>query len=443
MQTKKDLERHRRIKRKKMRRRLFSLLVFILTLIYLPAVWNWLFSSRIEIGSVNTANLEIKAPIKGVFVRKERILESPGSGIVIPGAEYGEKMAVRQKIASFVSSDMKDLVANYNRMQVEILQRVISAYENAGRFERKTWEEAIEKQIEKLTDHINSGDYNGVDSVKESIDDVLTARARDMLEDASLGTQFTAEREELERLKNSIERAETAVISPESGVVSYYCAGDEDMWLPENRNSITVADVDRVSEKEYPVQRWITPGEIEVKPGQSFGKLVTNDEAWVAFYVPAKQFEQVHSRFQKAKMEGRALELEIEVTGLNRRLPVSIEGFGESGGEYGMVIAHMTSFIELTMDMRGFSGNLVLNSYSGMKVPHESLFNKNSVDGTADIIIVDMNKARYRRVRIIAEQDSYAIIDNIESAAKDEQVNVFDIYVINPKNIEEGQVIEQ
>ena len=78
-----------------------------------------------------------------------------------------------------------------------------------------------------------------------------------------------------------------------------------------------------------------------------------------------------------------------------------------------------------------------------MKVPLRSLFNINSVDDTADICLLDMDRAKFVRVRIVARQDNYAIIESIDVTDAKQSVNIFDVYLINPKNVEEGQVIDK
>ncbi|NMA66349.1 MAG: hypothetical protein GX957_08950, partial [Clostridiaceae bacterium] len=76
-------------------------------------------------------------------------------------------------------------------------------------------------------------------------------------------------------------------------------------------------------------------------------------------------------------------------------------------------------------------------------VPIRSLFNINSVDNTADIAVVEMDKAVFKRIRIIGQQDTYAIIENLDPTKEKDNVNVFDIYLVNPKNVTEGQVVEK
>ena len=128
---------------------------------------------------------------------------------------------------------------------------------------------------------------------------------------------------------------------------------------------------------------------------------------------------------------------------IQERIPVTIERIGEKSEGVQLITARMSKMIEKTMDYRGVKGNLVINSVTGMKVPLRSLFNLNTVDDTADIAIVEMDKAKFVRVKIVARQDSNAIIENIDTTDTENCVNIFDVFLVNPKNVVEGQVIER
>jgi len=430
-------------KKRRNRRRLFSLLVFILLLIYLPALWNWLFSANVEIGVIKTATLELKAPLRGVMVRKEELLASPGDGIIIPAVQYGDKVSAYQDIASYISTEMREMVNQYSQMRIEILRRAVTKFDSASGSERQVWESAIEKQIEKLSDLTNSGDLSNLPTLREAIDEILEARALYMLESSNTQDILKNEKNELKQLENSINKSMTQIRAPYSGVISYYCDGQEGTLLPEKRGEITAETIDTVISKEASSEKWITPSEIDVSEGESFGKLITNDEAWMVFYVDSQEGKPLSVEFEKLKLDEKELQMNVEIDGFSERVPVILESVAAAPGDKYLIVARMNRYIELTLDKRGFTGNLVLQSISGMKVPYKSLTGQNKVDDTADIIIVEMNKAVYKRVRIVATQDAYAIIENLENLDAEKNVNVYDVYVVNPKNIEEGQVINE
>jgi hypothetical protein len=99
--------------------------------------------------------------------------------------------------------------------------------------------------------------------------------------------------------------------------------------------------------------------------------------------------------------------------------------------------------IEQTIHLRHVRADLVISSINGIKVPVRSLANRNYVDNTADIIVVRFNRANVKRVKILEEQDTYAIVEAASDVNEIDPIRVFDIYVVNPRNVEQGQVIEQ
>lgn len=435
-------ERNRKRKARRTRKRLLSFLAFILLLIYIPALWNWVFSVNYEVGVIKTATLEIKVPLKGVMIRKETVLKSPGNGIIIPSIQYGDRVANGSEVAAYIQSDVREVVDNYRQMEIEILKRVVAEFDNAAGSERALWENAIETQINKLTELSNSNDMSDADSVRNAVDRVLEARARYMLDNGA-SSSLKNEKSELDRLRNSIEKSVSSIYASASGIVSYHCDGYEGTFTPENRNSISLEQIDQVLETQVTSDKFLTPAEISVAADDSFGKLVLNDEGWITFAIPEKQGKEVAVLYEKAELEGRQIKFDIELEGAIDRFPVILEQVAESSDGLVEITAKMNMLIEQTMDLRGVTGSLIMQSVTGMKVPLRSLFNVNPVDDTADIAIVEMNKAKFLRIQIIGRQDAYAIIENLDPTDTERSVKAFDIYLVNPKNVVEGQVIEK
>jgi len=436
-------EKSRKRKIKRRRRRLISLLGFVLMLIYIPAIWKWVFSVNHELGVIRTATLELKTPIEGILFRKELLLKSPGTGVLIPVVQNGERVGKGNEIASYIQSSMRDVVESYKQSEIDILKRVVAAYDTTASADREMWESAIESQIARLTEISNSGNLSIAEDIRSSIDRILEARARAMLENNLSINSFRNEKAELERLQSNVKKSVTSVYSPQSGIVMYKCDGFEEVYPYENRHNIMIDDIRKALNEINSPEKTFTPSEINVKEDEAFGKLIFNDEAWITFSVSEKQAKEINVMFEKAKMNNRELTLEIEIEGIQERIPVIIENIGEENEGFRLITGKMSKMIEKTLDYRAVKGNLVIRSVTGMKVPQRSLFNINTVDDTADIAIVEMDKAKFVRVRIVASQDSNAIIENIDTTDTENSVNIFDVFLVNPKNVVEGQVIER
>lgn len=436
-------ERGKKRKARRRRRRLFSLLGFVLLLIYVPAIWKWLFSANHEIGIIRTSTMEVKTAVKGVFIRKEMILTSPGTGIIIPTIQNGDRVAKAGEVASYIQSDMKDVVESYRQMETEILKRVVSSFGDMVDVQREIWDSAVETQVDRLTDISNNGNLEEAEDIRGRVNRVLESRARDILYNSSGQDRLVNEKQELDRLKGNVQKSVQSLTSPESGIVSYSNDGLEDILSMDSLNIISLDQINKAIDENIFTEKSLTPSEINAKENEPYAKLIFNDRAWIAFLVPEKQGGEISLLHQRAGLDNKQISFHIEIDGIDERIPITIEQVRDKDHGVNIVIARMEKMIEKTMDHRAVKGDLIIKSVTGMKVPLRSLFNINSVDDTADICIVDMDRARFARVQIIARQDNYAIIENLDITDVQQSVNIFDVYLLNPKNVEEGQVIDK
>ena len=438
---KKAASRSRR--RKSTRRRVISFLGFLVVLIYIPALWNWLFSVNYELGIIKTATMEIKVPIRGMMVRSETLLHSPGDGIVIPEVQYGERTPKNQQVASFINSQMQDVVNNYKEMELQILKRVVTEFDSSSGTDRQLWQTAIEKQITRMVDSTLAGNMSDAQQMRFAIDQVLESRARYMLESKSTSSSMTNDKKELERLRSSMTNSIQVLNAPLSGLVSYSMDSLEETWTPDNVKNITRGAIDAQLEASVLENKWLTPSEIAVKENEVYAKIIANEEGLIAFYVTEEQGKQISVQLQKAQLNESELLYELELSGVDERVPVQIQEVQQAEDGFSMVFGKINRYLEQTMNLRAVEGNLVMQSITGMKVPLRSLMDENTVDGTADIAVVVMNQVKIQRVQIVGRQDANAIIENLEPGNADKSVVVFDVYLVNPKNVVEGQVVDK
>ena len=60
---------------------------------------------------------------------------------------------------------------------------------------------------------------------------------------------------------------------------------------------------------------------------------------------------------------------------------------------------------------------------------------------TAEIVVVVGSVARIKKVAIVGMNDDAVIINNINNAKAKDKIELYNKYVLNPKNIQEGQII--
>jgi hypothetical protein len=108
-----------------------------------------------------------------------------------------------------------------------------------------------------------------------------------------------------------------------------------------------------------------------------------------------------------------------------------------------VVSVNIDRSLKETASFRKINIDLIKERHSGFVVPLESLVNVNEKNMTAEIIIVRANRARFVPVVIKGRDEKFAVIENVEDETSlGWKVQRYVPYVLNPKNIEEGQMIE-
>lgn len=420
------------------------LLVLVLAL-YIPAMWKWFFTKGMDSGIIQEDTLEMKISVTGVFIRNEQVLSSPENGAILPNAQYGERLPTGGVIASFIDSGAQDTVRQYRSAKTDVLLRVVEAAKKTGDSEAFVIDDAVGLETANLALAANDGDIRQMSDIRENINRVLTEQASLLVTRETKDGYLTAEKQELQKLETRMAKTLMPLVAVQPGIVCYSYDGYESVWTPARLSSLTVGAIALQPADKEVERRWVTPDEVAVKKGEPYGKLVQNDACWIAIEVDAKTFKTLSARLEAAKLGKRTSVVSIEVDGINERIPmqlVSVSGSADGKGD-GLVIGKMTRFVEQTMELRKVQGKLVLQSLKGMKVPQKSLFNRNMVDGTADIMLLKMNRAALRRVHVLGVQDSWAVVENLDKIDALERISVYDLYLQNPDGVMDGQVIQK
>ena len=423
--------------------RLAGFLVVLVMALYIPAMWKWFFTKGVESGIIQEDVLELKVPVNGLFIRDEKLLTAPDSGTILPVARYGEKVPLGGEIASFLAGGSHDMYAQYDNAKQEVLRRVAAAAREAGNADMLALATAVDQASSGLPAASNAGDLATVAKIRDNVNRLLADQATSLVNSGKATGYLEEEKQELQKLKTRMGKALEPVRAEKPGIVCYRFDGFENVLTPELVPSLTAGSIALQPASKEMTTAWVTPDQIPVKASEPYAKLVQNDACWLAFTLDARNGKMLSTRFEAAKLAKEECRVELEVRGVDGRLDVRIDSVTLSADGKGevLVVGRLNRRVEQTMELRKVAGSLVIQSLKGMKVPRKALFNLNNVDGTADIMLMKMNKASVRRIRVLGVQDSWAIIENLEQAQTGQKVSIFDLYLQNPDGLLDGQVL--
>lgn len=412
---------------------LARLLCVILAIFYLFALWNWVFHGGIETSILHTGLLEIKVPSEGVLIRTETPIFAQRDGIVIPKADNGQRVPNKGPIAVLVDKGSSGLISSIESMEREIIRRIIE--ESADNpYKDPVLREKIQKEVNRLTNIAVSKNLRPVNEIRVIIERLLHQRNKAVLEQNDYRLYLKNEKSELEQLKKTLDENAVTVMADYSGVVVWSSEQAHEKYTPDNISLLTTGDL-TYDEKEHAKARLesiVVNESFPIKKDQVFAKLIDNEKSWYVCVVDNKHAHKL--------ITGKNIMLRIDNIDID--IPCIIESV-QPAGDKTKVVLSFNRMIERTIHLRHVRADLIISSMSGIKVPVRSLTNRNYVDNTADIVVVRFNRADVKRVKILEEQDTYAIIEAASDVNEIDPIRIFDVYVVDPRNIEQGQVIEQ
>lgn len=410
--------------------RLFGI---ILAMFYLFALWNWVFHEGVETSILHTGLLEIKVPSEGVLIRSETQIFAQSDGIVIPKADNGQRIPNKGTIAVLVDKSSSGLISSIESMEREIIRRVIE--ESADNpYNDPVLREKVQKEVNRLTNAAVSKNLRFVNEIRIVLERLLYQRNKAVFEQQDDRLYLQKEKSELEQLKKTLDEKAVTVKADYSGLVVWSSEEAYEKYAPDDISLLTTSDLtyDEKKHAKVSIESIAADKSFPTKKGQIFAKLINNEKSWYVCVVDNKYAQRLIA----------GINIVLRIDNIDIDIPCTVESV-QPAGDKTKVVLSFDSMIEQTIHLRHVRADLVISSINGIKVPVRSLANRNYVDNTADIIVVRFNRANVKRVKILEEQDTYAIVEAASDVNEIDPIRVFDIYVVNPRNVEQGQVIEQ
>lgn len=425
-----QLQRNRKKRQRKRRRRLARFLLFVFALIYLPALWKWIFHDSIETDILDTGTLEIRIKSEGIFVRNETAVTSPREGIVIPEVDQGERVQNKYDFAIVVDKENQRILAEIENLEKNIIRQF--AENNPQVLDGDSdFRNSVQTEVNKLTDIAVNKNLTAINNVKATLEKLLYQRNREIFESTGNRLYLEDKKRELETLREKLQVSATTIQSEFSGIVVWGADSTYEKYSYANIDNLTIEDLELKDNEQTENITSDFETSFSVGEGEMFARLINNDTSWYVCVVSKKDGSRLKT--------GDSISLKVE--GIEDLIPCTVDSI-EPLDDKCKVVVSFNRFIEKTVQLRHAKADLVIESVEGLKIPQRSLANVNPYDNTADIFLVRFNRAVRKRVRIIAEQDTFVIIDNLSDTNETDPVRIFDIYVVNPQNIEEGQVID-
>jgi len=405
---------------------LSGIILALFGLLYVPSLINWLSGNNVTLDIIRNGTIEEIVSAKGVIVRNEELLEpSLFEGRLIPEIGEGEKTAANSVIASVMSDASESLLQEVENINAKIVKARMEKAEKADFFSSDIakLDGEIGQNVQKLIAACNGRSFREIRLYRTEITRIVEKKA-EILGDDAADAYIESLLKQKKDLEYRINMNMDEIVSKKSGIVSYAIDGYEGVLTPESISSLTPAEIEAILGKEV----YADTGVNRAYAGKPAAKIIKGTDIYIVAVVDEKDMEQFE--------EGKSINVRISEKEFETSATVKAVGPAENGKALVTVVAGRG--VDILSDVRYVNVDFVFSTEEGLKVPLKCLMDISPDGTTATIMLVKSNVSTIREVEILAKDNEYAII-----TTPDKTVNLYDTYIINPQNVEEGVIIDK
>lgn len=408
-----------------------GILIIVFLVIYIPSLLHWAYGNSVLTQLIRMGTIEDSINTEGYIIRDEEVLKSSVAGKCILEVNEGDKVPSNFRIATVLNGSAEGLIDRLRIKDNEIIKSQLEKSKNQELFSEDLVK--IDNEIgQRVRQVIQESDQNNLLKVKQLRDEIdrLIKKKAEIFGGTSIAdTYINSLKKEKEKLHEQINQNKTDIIVKSPGIISFNIDGYESLLTPSGISKITPKTLDGIKVHEVAQN----PFSKNVEKDKPFSKIIKDIEAYIVVVLEPPVAEGF-------KVDDIIEEVKINPVGYTASGKVDFKS-SLMEGKY-IIALKVDRGISETAALRKVNIDIVKSSYKGLKVHLKSLKNVNFNEMTALICLVKDNEAKYKEVRINGYNEDFAIIDNIQQNDS-KGISLYDTYVVEPENIQEGQVINQ
>jgi putative membrane fusion protein len=376
---------------------------------------------------VKFGELSTQKEYECLIVRDEKIVKSTSEGNIKYYAEEGEKVEKYYKICEIYTSDVNDK----DREKIKELSSRIDDIEDSKNTLFEVDVDKLDDEIDILINDIRNariqGDFVKVNGLRSSLENKINKKRRISGDKSFSGANLEKLQGEKSKLENKIKNSILEINSPESGIISYYIDGYEEILTPHNLGKLEykiIQSMDDTSDKlKYE----------KVIYNQKIFK-ITDNTAW--YTVIITDFDDADT----FKL-GRQISIDILDARIKGKIIDKLHDETKS-----FIIVKTNQYVSGFNKIRKANLNIVKEQYEGLKICKDSIIEKEDQMG---VYVLNVNrKAVFKPIKVLGYNDDYAIIRNSffdvkdgESSKRIYTVKLYDEILRYGKKYKEGDII--
>ncbi len=412
----------------KKKQRLYRTLFFSVVILYF--IYKLIFGLLIkepDTQIVEFGELSTEKEYECLIVRNERIVKSPSEGIIKYYVEEGEKVEKNYKVSEIYTSDVSD----EDREQLKKLNSRIEDIQSSKGDLFKIDVDRLNIEINNIVDELRSAriqdDFTKLSDLKIKLESKIDKKRRVSGDKSFSGANLDRLQGEKNKLETRIKNSILQINSPESGIISYYIDGYEEILTPQNLANIKYEFIKGIESNSDKLRY------DKVIFNQSIFK-ITDNTAW--YIVIITDFEDANS-FEIGKKVSVDI-LESRVTG---KITDKIQDDTKS-----FIIVRTNQYVSGFNNIRKANFKVIREHREGLKIHRDSVVER---DGEMGVFLLSVNrKAIFRPIKVLGYDDDYVIVEinyfevkEGDSSKRVRTVKLYDEVLRYGKKYKEGDIV--
>ena len=400
--------------------RLITAFILLAVMVYFGIeTWRY-FTDPILTTSVYVYRSEQAITLNGMLVRDEEAIDCNEPLVELTRAE-GERVAKGKRVATVYQSaealSAEQEVASL-REQLEQLRYAQTAARDTEAALRL--DSDIEGDIIAVRAALTGGNYTALESSVSTLKTTVLRREYAYRGSADLSDRIAAMEEKLRETARSAGGGSRAIVAPFAGTYSAVADGYETALTPDMLPKLSPSEFEQ-----------ILPAPVST----TVGKLVRG-EAW---YYAAVIDEDEAAEIAKG---GR---YELAITGVDAMLPVVADSVSRAEDGRCLAVFSGTQYLSYVTALRDQSAELILKSYTGLRIPKNAL--RISEDGRSGVYCRIGRQAWFKPVEVLYQGEDYCLVRPGEiDAARESDVILYtlragDEAIVTADRLYNGKVI--
>ena len=362
-------------------------------------------------------------PVEGIFFREETVIPVEASGVVSSYYEAGTKVAARTALGCVYP----DEAAVRNQYRLRDLQNALDALkkaENAAASSDVVKPDVLNGQAADYVSRViasrDKESLSGLAELKSGLLEIMARRALVLSEAEDYSVRTAELEEQIAQLKSQMTQGTQEFSATVSGYYVDHVDGWEEALTPQRLDEMSVSDVEQFVE-EY----------AGYSTDQSAVKIVTSHDWQFVFTLSEQELQSLAgNRTVSIQFPGREEPVKMKVRTSER---------DPNTGRYKVCLEGDTINAYL-LGTRVQSADIVVTTYSGLKIPKEAL---RFPDNQMGVYVILGDKMYFRKIEQIYETTDYILSRTYYKGDTDgaEFVKLYDTIIVKGKDLYDQKLL--